>query len=123
MQNKANVKMGNIIISTATTKPYLDEQQTTNNERCSKQTQSNPISNAQIAYPACRTRVCRGGKAQVHSLSTPFPRRNTLSFWGVMLSWSKTEKHLRFEKRKWDFGRVWPAGSFCAAVRQKASGE
>jgi hypothetical protein len=42
-QNKPNVKMGKMTISLATTKPYLNEQQTMNNERCSKQTQSNPI--------------------------------------------------------------------------------
>jgi len=35
--------MGNINISTARTKSYDNEQQTMNNERCSKQTQSNPI--------------------------------------------------------------------------------
>jgi len=42
MQNKPNFKMGKMTISPATTKPYLNEQQTMNNERCSKQTQSNP---------------------------------------------------------------------------------
>ena len=42
-QNKPNVKMGNINISPATTKPYLNEQRTINNERYPKQTQSNPI--------------------------------------------------------------------------------
>jgi hypothetical protein len=53
MQNKANVKMGNINISAAKTKAYANEQRTMNNEHYSKQTQSNPISNAQRAYPAC----------------------------------------------------------------------
>jgi hypothetical protein len=43
LQNKANVKIGKMAVSPATTRPYLDEQQTTNNERYSKQTQSNPI--------------------------------------------------------------------------------
>ena len=43
MQNKANVKMGNINISTARTKTYAKEQRTMSNERYSKQTQSNPI--------------------------------------------------------------------------------
>jgi len=43
MQNKPNVKMGNINISTARTKAYAKEQRTMNNERYSKQTQSNPI--------------------------------------------------------------------------------
>ena len=42
-QNKPNFKMGKMTISPATTKPYLNEQQTMNNERCSKQTHSNPI--------------------------------------------------------------------------------
>jgi hypothetical protein len=31
--------MGKMTISTATPKPYLNEQRTMNNERCSKQTQ------------------------------------------------------------------------------------
>ena len=39
-QNKPNFKMGKMTISPATTKPYLNEQQTMNNERCSKQTQN-----------------------------------------------------------------------------------
>ncbi len=43
-QNKPNVKMGKMTISPATTKPYLNEQRTINNERHPKQTQSNPIS-------------------------------------------------------------------------------
>ncbi len=42
-QNKANVKMGNINISTARTKAYAKEQRTMTNERYPKQTQSNPI--------------------------------------------------------------------------------
>ncbi len=41
-QNKANVKMGNITISAATTKAYANKQRTMSNERYSKQTQSNP---------------------------------------------------------------------------------
>ena len=47
MQNKANVKMGKMAISTARTKAYANKQRTMNNERYSKQTQSKPISNAQ----------------------------------------------------------------------------
>jgi hypothetical protein len=43
MQNKPNVKMGKINISTATLKTYANKQRTMNNERYSKQTQSNPI--------------------------------------------------------------------------------
>jgi len=43
MQNKANVKMGKMTISTATIKAYANKQRTMNHERHSKQTQSNPI--------------------------------------------------------------------------------
>jgi hypothetical protein len=50
MQNKANVKMGNINISTARTKTYANEQRTMSNERHSKQTQSKPISNDQSQF-------------------------------------------------------------------------
>ena len=60
MQNKPNFKMGNINISTAKTKAYAKKQRAMNNERYSKQTQSNPISNAKTPSPACRTRDCRG---------------------------------------------------------------
>jgi hypothetical protein len=49
MQNKANVKMGNINISTAKIKAYANKQRTMNNERYSKQTQSNPIPPTQYA--------------------------------------------------------------------------
>jgi hypothetical protein len=58
MQNKANFKMGNINISTATLKPYATEQRKIRNERYSKQTQSKPISNAETAYSAYQTRDC-----------------------------------------------------------------
>jgi len=50
MQNKPNVKMGNMTISTVTTKPYPNEQRTTSNEPYPKQTQSNPISNDQSQF-------------------------------------------------------------------------
>ena len=65
MQNKANVKMGKMTISIATIKAYANKQRTMNNERHSKQTQSNPISNAQTPYPAYQPRDCRipGGLA------------------------------------------------------------
>ena len=43
MQNKANVKMGNININTAILKAYANKQRTMINEHYSKQTQSNPI--------------------------------------------------------------------------------
>jgi hypothetical protein len=53
MQNKANVKMGNINISTTRTRAYAKEQRTMDNERYPKQSQikanfkrSKPISNA-----------------------------------------------------------------------------
>jgi hypothetical protein len=42
--------MGNINISTATLKAYAKEQRTMSNERYSKQTQSNPISNDQSQF-------------------------------------------------------------------------
>jgi hypothetical protein len=47
MQNKPNVKMGKMTISTATIKAYANKQRTMNNEHYPKQTQSKPISNAQ----------------------------------------------------------------------------
>ncbi len=43
LQNKANVTMGNINISTARTKAYANKQRTMNTELDSKQTPSNPI--------------------------------------------------------------------------------
>jgi len=46
LQNKANFKMGNIAISAATSKAYVNEQRTMNKEPYPKQTQSKPISNA-----------------------------------------------------------------------------
>jgi len=64
MQNKANVKIGNITISIVATKPYANEQRTMNNERYSKQTQSNPISNAesqfQTQFSGAKNRTLRG---------------------------------------------------------------
>ena len=41
--NKANVKIGKMNVSVAKLKAYDNEQRTTNNERYSKQTQTNPI--------------------------------------------------------------------------------
>jgi len=49
MQNKANVKMGKMAISTATIKAYANKQRTMSNKRYSKQTQSNPIPPTQYA--------------------------------------------------------------------------
>jgi len=43
MQNKPNFKMGKMNIRAATVKAYAKEQRTMNNERYSKQTQTNPI--------------------------------------------------------------------------------
>jgi len=43
MQNKANVKIGKMNISTATAKEYDKKQRTINNERYSKQSQTKPI--------------------------------------------------------------------------------
>ena len=47
MQNKPNVKIGKINISTAIIKAYAKKQRTMTNERYPKQTQSKPISNSQ----------------------------------------------------------------------------
>jgi hypothetical protein len=58
MQNKPNFKMGNINISTARTKAYANKQRTMNNKHDSKQTQTNPISNAETPYAAYRPRDC-----------------------------------------------------------------
>jgi len=49
MQNKANVKMGKMNISTATLKAYANKQRTMSNKHYSKQTQSNPIPPTQYA--------------------------------------------------------------------------
>jgi len=70
---KPNFKMGKMNISTVITKAYANEQRTINNERPSKQTQSNPIHplntlhaarympsairNTRIEHPA--SRICR----------------------------------------------------------------
>jgi hypothetical protein len=50
MQNKPNVKMGNINVSTARTKAYAKEQRPMNNEHYPKQTQSNPIPQRDTQY-------------------------------------------------------------------------
>jgi len=47
---KPNFKMGNLTISAAQLKAYANKQRTMNNERYSKQTQSNPISNDQTQF-------------------------------------------------------------------------
>jgi hypothetical protein len=47
MQNKPNFKMGNINISTSMITAYAKKQRTMNTKRYSKQTQSNPISDAE----------------------------------------------------------------------------
>ncbi len=60
LQNKPNVKIGKMTVSIATLKAYAKKQRTMINERYSKQTQSKPISNAQTACPACRTRGGHG---------------------------------------------------------------
>ena len=51
MQNKANVKMGKMTISTATPKAYANEQRTMSNEHYSKQSQSNPIPPSDMPSP------------------------------------------------------------------------
>ena len=60
MQNKANVKMGKMTISTAPIKAYANKQRTMNDQHRSKQTQSNPISNAETPYSARQPRDCHG---------------------------------------------------------------
>jgi len=50
LQNKANVKMGKMNISTARTKAYAKEQRTMDNEHYPKQTQTKPISNHQSQF-------------------------------------------------------------------------
>jgi len=74
MQNKANVKMGKMTISTATLKAYANKQRTMSNEPYSKQTQSNPISNAQTPCPACQPTDCHcpGGLAMTSLNGFPF---------------------------------------------------
>jgi hypothetical protein len=55
-QNKANVKMGKMAISTATIKAYANKQRAMNNERYSKQTQSKPISNDQSQFQTIKAK-------------------------------------------------------------------
>ena len=60
MQNKANVKIGKMNVSVATRKDYDKEQRTTNNERCSKQSQTKPICRkAKWAQILMNTRIMR----------------------------------------------------------------
>jgi hypothetical protein len=54
LQNKANVKMGKMNISTATVKAYANKHRTMNNEHYPKQTQSNPIP---PSYVSSTTRI------------------------------------------------------------------
>ena len=91
MQNKANVKMGKMTISTARTKAYAKEQRTMNNERYSKQTQSKPISNTQTACPSCQPRDCHVAAllamTSLHRfprslLSVEMPRGLSIPLWG-----------------------------------------
>ena len=61
MQNKPNVKMGNMNISTATVKAYAKEQRTKNNERYPKQTQSKPISVSAARFTVYKWRIVPEG--------------------------------------------------------------
>ena len=75
-QNKPNFKMGKMTISPVTTKPYLKEQRTMNNERCSKQTQSNPIPpprRDKTRDTKYASRLPRGGntKYEIQTLTNP----------------------------------------------------
>jgi hypothetical protein len=76
LQNKANVKIGKMNISTAIIKAYANEQPPINNERYPKQSQikanfkrTKPISNAEPAYHACQTRDCRNKRLFVSVLN------------------------------------------------------
>jgi len=76
-QNKPNVKMGNINISTAIVKAYANKQRTMNNERCSKQTQSNPIP-ASRERPAIRNPALSGVEGTQYAIrSTQYAIRST----------------------------------------------
>ena len=79
LQNKANVKMGNINISAARTKGYAKEQRTISNERYSKQTQSNPIPARREApairkYAIRRQGPLRGNTRYAIRNTNPIPR-------------------------------------------------
>jgi len=94
MQNKANFKMGNINISTATTKCYLNEQRTMNNERYSKQTQSNPISPSPKptqprVHPVIPTEAPQGRSGGIYfntvtTSETPYLAQFTKKSWAVL---------------------------------------
>jgi len=74
MQNKANFKMGNITISTAPIKAYVDKQRTMSNERHSKQTQSKPISNAEKQSSGAKNRTLQDSTCRTrdgHGLVAP----------------------------------------------------
>jgi len=78
-QNKPNFKIGNINISTAKTKAYPKEQRTMNNERYSKQTQSNPIPARREApairkYAIRRQGPLRGNTRYAIRNTNPIPR-------------------------------------------------
>ncbi len=74
LQNKANVKMGKMTISTATLKAYAKKQRTMNTKRYPKQTQSNPISNAQPSCPACQPKHCHVAALLTKTSLRRFPR-------------------------------------------------
>ena len=86
MQNKANVKIGKISISTAILTAYVNKQRTMNNERCSKQTQSKPISpphrdeirDTKTVPPRYATRNTRYAIRNTNQIKANFKRANTL---------------------------------------------
>ena len=73
MQNKANVKMGNINISTARTKAYANEQRTMSNDHYPKQTQSNPIPPPPTRFFAQKSSFARPWAQSKGKLPAPIP--------------------------------------------------
>jgi len=67
--------MGNMTISTATLKAYAKKQRTMSNERYSKQTQSNPISNDQSQFQTQKQLTQLAGR----EITTSSPKRKTPS--------------------------------------------
>jgi hypothetical protein len=83
--------MGNITISTARTKAYAKEQRTMNNERCSKQTQSNPIHSPRLEL--CST------LSEVEGLPAPLSLHlYAPSYHGIMALLRKTNPILQTTK-------------------------
>jgi len=94
--NKANVKIGKIHISIAKTNDYGNEQQTTNNERYSKQTQTKPISEVPILQYVAKWGPCDYPcvfESAVYNLV--LRDGNVISFDGEYMKWQKHRKQTR----------------------------